>query len=58
MSVGFAFFAVKFNNALLQFNAVDSRLLIQGYKIIILSIGFDSLWSLYKNGEFDWAYPR
>lgn len=58
MSVGFAFFAVKFNNALLHFNAVDAGLLVQGYKIIILSIGLDSCWSMYKNGDWDWSYQR
>jgi hypothetical protein len=59
MSVGFTFFAVKLNNLLLQCNAVDSALLVQGYKIVIISIGFDSLWSMYKRGELDWMYyPR
>lgn len=48
-SVGFAFFAMKFNDILLRYNVVDPAMLVKGYKIIMLSVGFDScrnwLWN-------------
>ena len=56
MSVGSAFIAVKFNNLLLHINAVEPDMLVSGYKIILMSIGFDSFWSYIKNA--DWSYER
>jgi hypothetical protein len=58
MSVGFAFMAVKFNSMMLHINAVDASMLLQGYKIVIMSIGLDSCWQMYKNGDLNFSYDR
>lgn len=48
-SVGFSFFMIGLNNLLLTWNAVEPEMLIKGYKIVLLSLAFDSGSYFYYN---------
>ena len=48
-SVGFSFFAIGLNNLLLNWKAVDPGMLVKGYKIVLLSLLFDSGSYFYYN---------
>ena len=48
-AVGFSFFMIGLNNLLLKWQAVDAPMLIKGYKIVFLSLLFDSGSYFYYN---------
>ena len=49
LSVYFGYVAVKWNGLLVRNNIVDSEMLAKGYKIILLSLAFDSGFYFYRN---------